>query len=118
MEDSECSDEFDLDSDLDSDSDSLLSTSLSSASSDSFCYASDSQVPILPPFVFCVLLVNDLHLFNSKPRHSMRNPSELRSIEETIAAIRLRTRHHDPYEEWERQTRKDAFVRGYLFVEW
>lgn len=49
-------------------------------------------------------------------RHDTRGPSELRTIEETIAAIRLRTRHHDPYEEWEKQTRKDAFVRGYTYV--
>ena len=27
-----------------------------------------------------------------------------------MAAIRLRTRHHDPYEEWARRTRRDAFV--------
>jgi nucleoporin GLE1 len=35
---------------------------------------------------------------------------EQRYIDETIASIRLRTRHHDPYEEWEKQTRKDALV--------
>lgn len=38
----------------------------------------------------------------------------MRYIEDTIAAIRLRTRHRDPYEEWEQQTRKDAFVRTCL----
>lgn len=92
LDDSEYSDEFDLDSSSGSDSDSLLSSSVLSASSDSFCYASDSEVPILPQL-----------------RHDTRGPSELRTIEETIAAIRLRTRHHDPYEEWEKQTRKDAF---------
>lgn len=40
-----------------------------------------------------------------------RSPAERRHVEETVAAIRLRTRHHDPYEEWEKQARKDALVR-------
>jgi hypothetical protein len=31
-------------------------------------------------------------------------------INDTVAAIRLRTRHHDPYEEWAKRTRTDAFV--------
>ncbi|KAI0049374.1 hypothetical protein FA95DRAFT_898238 [Auriscalpium vulgare] len=35
--------------------------------------------------------------------------SQRHYVEDTVAAIRLRTRHHDPYEEWERKTRKDAF---------
>lgn len=34
--------------------------------------------------------------------------ADRRALEDTIAAIRLRTRHYDPYEEWERQTRTDA----------
>ena len=32
-------------------------------------------------------------------------------MNETVAAIRLHIRHHDPYEDWVKQTRKDAFVR-------
>jgi nucleoporin GLE1 len=44
-------------------------------------------------------------------RREPRSPAERRHVEETVAAIRLRTRHHDPYEEWEKQTRKDALVR-------
>ncbi|KAG6839595.1 hypothetical protein C0991_001047 [Blastosporella zonata] len=75
-----------------SDSDSNESIILS-LSSDSFCYASESEVPKLPP----------------KPNRDARNSAEQRKIEETVAAIRLRTRHHDPYEDWERQTRIDAF---------
>ncbi|KAG6918020.1 hypothetical protein DXG01_016872 [Tephrocybe rancida] len=74
----------------DSDSDESV---ISSSSSDSFCYASESEVPKFPP----------------KPIYNARNASERRKIEETVAAIRLRTRHHDPYEDWERQTRIDAF---------
>jgi hypothetical protein len=31
-------------------------------------------------------------------------------VDETVAAIRLRARHHDPYEEWARRTRRDALV--------
>ena len=38
-------------------------------------------------------------------------PAERTQIEETVAAIRLRAQHKDPYEEWERQARKDAYVR-------
>ncbi|KAG1726623.1 GLE1-like protein-domain-containing protein [Suillus paluster] len=74
------------------DSDSELS-SPSSLSSDSFCYASEKEVPPPPP----------------RPKREPRSPAEQRHVEETVAAIRLRTRHHDPYEEWEKQTRKDAF---------
>ncbi|KAF8066671.1 GLE1-like protein-domain-containing protein [Lyophyllum atratum] len=77
-----------------SDSDSSDAESiLSSSSSDSFCYASESEVPRLPP----------------KAAVSVRDLAEQRKIEDTVAAIRLRTRHHDPYEDWERQTRMDAF---------
>ncbi|KAG5651073.1 hypothetical protein H0H81_009986 [Sphagnurus paluster] len=65
----------------------------SSLSSDSFCYASESEVPRVAP----------------KPTSNIRDAVEQRKIEETVAAIRLRTRHHDPYEDWERQTRMDAF---------
>lgn len=43
-------------------------------------------------------------------QHISRPPLEQRYIDETIASIRLRTRYNDPYEEWEKQTRKDALV--------
>ncbi|KAF8214965.1 GLE1-like protein-domain-containing protein [Mycena galopus ATCC 62051] len=76
----------DYDSSDDSDSDGT-------ASDDSFCYGSESEVP-KPPI---------------KQRVRMKTTAEQRQIEDTVAAIRLRTRHHDPYEEWEKQTRKDAF---------
>ncbi|KAF9062977.1 hypothetical protein BDP27DRAFT_1393990 [Rhodocollybia butyracea] len=58
-------------------------------SEDSFCYASESEVPPPP----------------SKPKRLSSRPSH---IEDTIAAIRLRTRHYDPYEEWEREMKKDS----------
>ncbi|KAJ6611409.1 GLE1-like protein-domain-containing protein [Mycena sp. CBHHK59/15] len=77
-------------------SDSEESDALESSESDSddsFCYASESEVPQL----------------SIKPRVKIKTTAEQRHIEDTIAAIRLRTRHHDPYEEWEKQTRKDAF---------
>ncbi|OJA12961.1 hypothetical protein AZE42_04710 [Rhizopogon vesiculosus] len=77
---------------LTTESDSELS-SPSSLSSDSFCYESESEVPPPPP----------------RPKRESRSPAEQRHVEDTVAAIRLRTRHHDPYEEWEKQTRKDAF---------
>jgi nucleoporin GLE1 len=44
------------------------------------------------------------------PQHISRPPLEQRYIDEAIASIRLRTRYHDPYEEWEKQTRKDSLV--------
>ncbi|KAJ7256808.1 GLE1-like protein-domain-containing protein [Mycena haematopus] len=72
----------------DSDSESDEATS-----DDSFCYGSESEVP-KPPI---------------KPRVKIKTTAEQRNIEDTVAAIRLRTRHHDPYEEWEKQTRKEAF---------
>ncbi|KAL0958982.1 hypothetical protein HGRIS_014297 [Hohenbuehelia grisea] len=34
---------------------------------------------------------------------------EKKYIDETVRAIRLRTRHYDAYEEWEKNTRRDAF---------
>ncbi|KAG6900452.1 hypothetical protein C0993_010499 [Termitomyces sp. T159_Od127] len=74
-------------------SDSDSDESVVSSSSDSFCYASESEVPRPQP----------------GPAHDTRNLEEQRQVEETVAAIRLRTRHHDPYEDWERQTRLDAF---------
>ncbi len=33
-----------------------------------------------------------------------------KDVEETLVSIRSRIRHSDPYDAWERQTRKDAFV--------
>ncbi|EGN94491.1 hypothetical protein SERLA73DRAFT_96644 [Serpula lacrymans var. lacrymans S7.3] len=74
-------------------SDSDTDSSDNDISSNSFCYESESEVPPPPP----------------KPSREPRDPAEQRYIEETVAAIRLRTRHYDPYEEWEKQTRKDAF---------
>ncbi|CAK5270529.1 unnamed protein product, partial [Mycena citricolor] len=79
-----------------SDSESDLSDRESDPDSvDSFLYASESEMP-QPP-----LPVNS--------RNRAKTTPEQQQTEDTIAAIRLRTRHHDPYEEWEKQTRKDAF---------
>ncbi|KAJ6508342.1 GLE1-like protein-domain-containing protein [Mycena sanguinolenta] len=77
---------FGLIEDSDSESDG-------SSSDDSFCYGSESEVP-KPPI---------------KSPLRIKGAAERQHIEDTVAAIRLRTRHHDPYEEWEKQTRKDAF---------
>ncbi|KIM76818.1 hypothetical protein PILCRDRAFT_826026 [Piloderma croceum F 1598] len=43
------------------------------------------------------------------PLRPRPNPLEARQVEETVAAIRLHAKHHDPYEDWEKQTRRDAF---------
>ncbi|KAI9566073.1 GLE1-like protein-domain-containing protein [Boletus coccyginus] len=61
--------------------------------SDSVCFDSDGEPP---------------NVSSSMTRREPRSPAERRHVEETVAAIRLRTRYHDPYEEWEKQTRKDA----------
>ncbi|TFK36301.1 GLE1-like protein-domain-containing protein [Crucibulum laeve] len=81
-------DSSDEDSYSESDSDAVSVSSSSSSSSD---YSDLGKAPSV------------------RLRASLRTSSEQRYIEETVAAIRLRTRHHDPYEEWERQTRRDAF---------
>lgn len=57
-----------------------------------------------------LLFVRILKAIISRPKHITLSPLEERQIEETVAAIRARTRYHDPYEEWEQETRRDAFV--------
>ncbi|KAA1472669.1 hypothetical protein DENSPDRAFT_839008 [Dentipellis sp. KUC8613] len=67
--------------------------SSSDESDDSFMYKSEADVPPPAP----------------RSRRTKLTPAQRGYVDDTVAAIRLRTRHHDPYEEWERQTRKDAF---------
>lgn len=67
------------------------------------CSCSSYRIPLM--------LTPSLVDTRSTTRREPRSPAERRHVEETVAAIRLRTRHHDPYEEWEKQTRKDALVR-------
>ncbi|KAG9220039.1 hypothetical protein CCMSSC00406_0007899 [Pleurotus cornucopiae] len=76
-------------------SDSSSAASSSSSSSGSFMYKSELEVQTQPR--------------PSAARNSLSS-SERRYVDETISAIRLRTRHHDPYEEWEKDTRRDAFL--------
>lgn len=54
----------------------------------------------------CIIYSHDIRSL----LRSNREPREERMVEETVSSIRARTRHNDPYEEWERNTRKDAFV--------
>jgi hypothetical protein len=49
-----------------------------------------------------------------RPRRRGRTLKQVDEIEAMIASIRLRVTHQDAYEEWEQQTRKDAFVRSLL----
>ncbi|THU83116.1 hypothetical protein K435DRAFT_766084 [Dendrothele bispora CBS 962.96] len=78
----------------DSDYDTELDSSeVSSSDSDSFCYGSESEVPVPPP---------------RPSRLSLRPIHEQRFIEDTVAAIRSRMRYNDPYEDWERETKKDS----------
>ncbi|TFK50353.1 hypothetical protein OE88DRAFT_1660673 [Heliocybe sulcata] len=42
--------------------------------------------------------------------NSSRTEEERRAMEAALTSIRLRTRHHDPYEEWERRAKEDALL--------
>ncbi|KJA21837.1 hypothetical protein HYPSUDRAFT_140194 [Hypholoma sublateritium FD-334 SS-4] len=53
-------------------------------------------------------LVADINKLSLRPRNITRTPLEQRQIDETVAAIRLRAHYTDPYEEWEKETRKEA----------
>ncbi|EPQ51338.1 hypothetical protein GLOTRDRAFT_141097 [Gloeophyllum trabeum ATCC 11539] len=77
----------------DSDSNESESASSSSSSSDSFFYDSEPEetLPITKPKI-------------------PRTDEEIRAIEEAVNSIRIRTRHSDPYEEWERKTKEEALV--------
>ena len=37
-------------------------------------------------------------------------------MEDTLASVRRRINHHDPYEEWEKETRQEAFVRSLSLI--
>jgi nucleoporin GLE1 len=96
-----------------------VNSSSSKASSSST--ASEFQVPVasppryIPPDhdeIFNVGWSITLHTFRRMKR-SVRPIQEQRAVEDTVSTIRLRTRHHDPYEEWERATRKDAYVGSF-----
>ncbi|KAF4566383.1 hypothetical protein EYR36_011809 [Pleurotus pulmonarius] len=89
------SDDSDYDSDRSYASEVSESSVASSSSSGSFMYKSELEEQTQPR--------------PSATRNSLSS-SERRYIDETISAIRLRTRHHDPYEEWEKDTRRDAFL--------
>ncbi|PPQ66920.1 hypothetical protein CVT26_010009 [Gymnopilus dilepis] len=92
----------------DSDSEDYLSELESSFDADSD-YDAASIASSSSPSGSSYDLVADLGKISLRPRHIARTPLEERQLEETVASIRLRTRYHDPYEEWERSTRKDAF---------
>lgn len=80
-------------SDRDSSSSSEIESEASESSSDSFMYRGKYGVPSRVP----------------RARTSSLSPTQRNHMEDTVAAIRLRVRHQDPYEEWERKTRIDAF---------
>ncbi|KAF9479117.1 hypothetical protein BDN70DRAFT_906385 [Pholiota conissans] len=54
-------------------------------------------------------LLSGINKLSIRTPHISRTPLEQREIDETVASIRLRTRYVDPYEEWEKQARRDAF---------
>ena len=49
-----------------------------------------------------------------KPQRAAQTAEDRFRMEDTMASIRLRVRHTDAYEEWEHQTRRDAFVSFYI----
>lgn len=53
---------------------------------------------------------DDLLMPWNKLRISGRTPEEDRVVSEAVDSIRNHARHTDPYEDWESQTRRDAFV--------
>ncbi|KAI0057171.1 hypothetical protein BV25DRAFT_1973739 [Artomyces pyxidatus] len=66
----------------------------SDSDSDSFIYDTEADVPPSAP---------------RRSRRSTLTPAEQNYVEDTLAAIQLRTRYQDPYEDWQKQIRKDAF---------
>ena len=117
-------DEYDIDEDYSSDSYDTKSGSdvdsvpSSDSDSDSFCYGSESEVPPPPPYVysyfFCACLVHltfSCAVSLTQRLSSSRTSKEQRYVEDTISAIRLRARHYDPYEEWEKEMRRESLVR-------
>ena len=80
---------------------------------DAFKYVSISPTRYVSFLVACILIFHT-RIPTQTIRNPLRprpNPLEARQVEETVAAIRLHAKHHDPYEDWEKQTRRDAFVR-------
>ncbi|PPQ69642.1 hypothetical protein CVT24_001215 [Panaeolus cyanescens] len=95
---------FGLQSDSDSeDYDVVVDSSDTSESEDEVSIASAASSES------SFILSMNISKMSLRPERTRQTPVEDRHLEDTIAAIRLRTRHHDPYEEWEKQTRKDAF---------
>ncbi|KAF9044255.1 GLE1-like protein-domain-containing protein [Panaeolus papilionaceus] len=95
---------FGLQSDSDSeDYDVVVDSSDTSESDDNVSIASSTSSES------SFILSMNISKMSLRPERTRQTPLEDRNLEDTIAAIRLRTRHHDPYEEWEKQTRKDAF---------
>lgn len=62
--------------------------------------------------LFCHLCTNEFLLYHSvrRPKRPARSLAEQHYIEDTIASIKLRINHKDVYEEWEKETKKEAFV--------
>lgn len=52
------------------------------------------------------------HHRNHSRRKSHLPIAEQHRLQDTVASIRLHVRHKDPYEEWEKDIRRDAFVRA------
>ena len=55
------------------------------------------------------------HRTSSSSRRD-KSAEETNYIADAIASIRLAVSHHDPYEEWSNQTRREARVRSFTFV--
>jgi len=79
-----------------------------------FKYVSISPTRYVSFLLACILVFHASILTQiiRNPLRPRPNPLEARQVKETIAAIRLHAKHHDPYEDWEKQTRRDAFVRS------
>ncbi|KAI0336994.1 hypothetical protein BDW22DRAFT_1340666 [Trametopsis cervina] len=98
----------------DSDDSSDAESVSSSSSTESFFYETESEGAESSRLGSEVSVAPASHAVpSSQPRRVRRHGqsvSEQHNIEDMLASIRLRVAHHDVYEEWEQQTRKDAFV--------
>jgi hypothetical protein len=73
---------------------------------DAFKYVSISPTRYVSFLLACIVAFHT-RIVTQTIRNLLRprpNPLEARQVEETVAAIRLHAKHHDPYEDWEKQT--------------
>ncbi|KAI9511977.1 GLE1-like protein-domain-containing protein [Russula earlei] len=99
---------YGLQSSLYSSSSSEAADAQTDSSSESEEYSSDASRSSPVP-ERAVRRTSRLSTSSSSRLAGTQTPSVHAQVDDTVAAIRLRTRHHDPYEEWTKRTRREAF---------